>query len=495
MAEQAGTVLTIPVDVVGEQVCIAAAVVSDERRAGLVRRIAVEQMQHPTHKAIWEAMHELVRRNLSWDVATVQGLFGDRVDVAYVESLVAQRPDLPVDLDHHVDRVQWDACRATAARGPLSQLLEALRDPRAGQARTQALSRQLAEALGEYRDRRFLRDPSALVRSLGDELDDRQKGIAVFPFGIDAIDKDEEGRFRLAPGAKPGHVTVLTGCSGSGKSTLGCRMALGLARQRRRVLYGAWEMSDKESIELIAVMSLAEQDFRDDLGMPISRGRLMEGSFDDTTKAAVKRRASELGQYIRFFDNPFHLAKGEKQAAEGNFRNLDLVHQMIADTESDVFIADLFERCMEDVKPEVERRTLWRAKSIAQETRSHLVLLAQQKLKEVEKLQDTHPTRANIIGSSAWVDVGDLILGVHRAAQWKNVPDDVVDVDILKRRFGRYPIRIEVKWDGDRAWFGSGTTVPYERPGSQSAASEMTEFEEFAGKDDGAPPKRRRGRR
>jgi replicative DNA helicase len=459
----------VSIDLAGEQVVIAAAIVSEDKRPGLVRRLTPEQFQHPAHRAAWEAMAELSKRGLAYDPATVRSLFGERVDVAYLEQLAGNNPTPAVDLDHFVDRVLWDSARANATRGPLPALLEALRDQHASPEKVRILGKQLAEALGEWRDRRHLRDPSAVVRELVEELEERRSGRAIYPYGVPALDVDEAGNPRLTPGAKPGHVTLITAVSGAGKSTLACRVALGLARQRKRVLYGAWEMSRTESCELLAVMSLSEQ------GVVVSRAKLMAGQFDDELLGKIKERAGQIGAFVRFFDNPFGLERGEKSDQHANDRNLDLVHQMISDTGSDVFIADLFERCLGEVEEWAERRALWRVKAIAQATSCHVILLAQQRLKSVEQRVDTHPTREGVKGSSAWIDITDTGIGVHRPAQWKDDPDEVVEIDVLKRRFGRWPIRIEVPWDPDRGWFGAGTTVRYERPGTARAMTEQGE--------------------
>ena len=492
MSPPSGDVVSVPIDLLGEQVVLAAAIVSDDRRAGLVRRIAVDQFQHADHKALWGALGELVRRGLVWSPQTVSSIFGDAVNVDYAEQLAATFAEVPVDLDHHVDRVQWDAARANAARGPVAALLEVLRDPRGSPERTRSLGRQVAEALGEYRDRRFLRDPSAVVRSMAEELAQRASGIAVHPYGIEGLDVKEDGKARLIPGAKPGKVTVITGVSGSGKSTISIRVGLGQARRRRRVLYGAWEMTAEESLELMAVMSLAEQDFRDQLGLPVSRSALMEGSASAEMAEAVRLRGQEIGQYVRFVDNPFGRVRGEKRDASANDRNLDLVHQMISDTGADVFVADLFERCLRDTDPDDEKHALFRMQAIAEETKCHAVLNAQQKLKEVEQRDDKHPTRDCIKGSSAWVDIADTIFGPHRPAQWKAVPDEVVEVDILKQRYGPWPMRVELEWAPDRGWFGKGTTVPYTK--ETVARAEGVGELNFTN-EDGAPPARKGRRR
>jgi replicative DNA helicase len=447
--------LVVQVDVLGESIVLSAAMADPEARASLVRRLKPDRFQHPQHRAAWEAVAELERRKLEFDLETVTSLFGDKVDVRYLASLREQRPGAPPNLEHAVEGLLWDAARAEATKGPLNALLGALKDRTTAPERVKALGRQVAEALSEHRDRRYLRDGSAVVGEMLRELSNRRAGEAVYPYGVPALDLDEKtGKSRLAPGAKPGMVTIITGLSGSGKSTLAGRIALGQAMRGRRVLYGAWEMGDVITCEVLSIMLLAEK------GHPVSRTRFLTGEHTEEEEALLGKAAEVVTKYVRFMDNPYDRQMGEKSS---NARNLDLVHQYISDTGADVMVTDLWDRCLVEQRPEEEKRALDRTQAIAKETQCHLILLAQQRLKDVEQRDDPHPTREGIKGSSSWVDIGDTVLGVHRPAQFKAIPDDTIEVDVLKRRYGPYPMRVEVAWDPDRGWYGQGTTVPYER--------------------------------
>ena len=78
-----------------------------------------------------------------------------------------------------------------------------------------------------------------------------------------------------------------------------------------------------------------------------------------------------------------------------------------------------------------------------------MVLVQQQKLKEVEQRDDKRPTRDTIKGSSAWVDVADTILGVNLPSLWKAVPEDMLEIIVLKQRYGRWPLLMEAEWQPD----------------------------------------------
>jgi archaellum biogenesis ATPase FlaH len=445
----------VRIDPATEQVVLAAMLADADVRRRIVRSIPPDRWQVPAHKAAVAALAELERRQVAYDPAAVRRLFPD-VDTAYLAELYGSRPEVPADLEHYVEGVRWDGLRADAVRGPIASLLEALVDPLTEPARAKSLARAVGEMFGAWKDVARVLPPRDVHAALSRELRERAAGRAVFPYGIPGLDvyQDEPREpYRLIPAARPGKVTIITGTSGSGKSTLACRIALGQARQRRRTIFGAWEMTANESLELLAVMSLAEE------GIEVSRTRLQTGAPEEMI-AAVEERAEQIGRWVRFVPNPFQ--KGGK--AETNDRNLDIIRSLIEDTGADVFIADLWDRCLVDDDPSEIQQALWRQQKICDETRCHGILLQQQRLKDVEQRADKRPTREGIKGTSAWVDVGDTILGAYRPAQWKAVPDDLIVVDVLKQRHAPWPLSVELEWDPDRAWFGRGTSVPYDQP-------------------------------
>jgi hypothetical protein len=329
-----------------------------------------------------------------------------------------------------------------------------------------------------------------MLEGMSRELDARQAGQAVYPYGIPGMDRYQdqlpsgpthEHPFRLVPAAKPGKITIITATSGGGKTTVACRIALGQARLRRRVLYGSWEPTAFESLELLAVMSLAED------GFPVSRTKLLTGTAPPEMMRAVKDRATQISPFVRFVPNPFQRStKGDTNDA-----NLDIIQHLIEDTGADVFIADLWERCLVDDDPSEIQRALFRQQAICESSKCHGILLQQQRLKDVESRVDKRPTREGLKGTSAWVDIADTILGTYRPALWKAVPDDLIVVDVLKQRYAPWPLSVELQWDPDRAWFGEGTSVPYDQP---SGREDPGGIDGFLGGDTGGRKKGRRGR-
>ena len=54
-----------------------------------------------------------------------------------------------------------------------------------------------------------------------------------------------------------------------------------------------------------------------------------------------------------------------------------------------------------------------------------------------------------IIGAGAWLDTPRVVLAPHLPAKWKNVPDDTMEIYVLKQSKGPWPIGIEFDWEPD----------------------------------------------
>jgi hypothetical protein len=456
-AEKKGQELVVFADAMNEQVIIAAEMISAEFRAVVVRH-APEAFLVPQHKVAHAAIRTAHRQGLGCDPATLARLSNGEVDVTYLVELQAARPDLPApeSLRFAVDALLWDKQRHTALTGPVNALLEAIRKSEEP-ARVQGLARAVASSFDGWGERKHLLDPAEVVRKQVADLRERMAGRRVYPFGLKGLDYYEPApgqdasttRRRLLPGAAPGMVTIITGMRGSGKSTTTARLVLGLARQNRKVLYGAWEMQGGTTLELLACMSLG-----------MSRRALMEGRFNPAELTILTQRMEVLAQQVRFLANPFRRGTGEKYS---NDRNLDTVHGYIADSGCEVFVADLWERCLVNNEPSEEMRALFRMQMMTEELGIHSILLAQQR-KDVAARADNHPTIEGIKGSGAWGEIADNVLGVYRQYQWKAVPDNTLEIDVLKQRYAPDMLAVEFDWDSDRGLIAGGRTVEYERP-------------------------------
>ena len=206
------------------------------------------------------------------------------------------------------------------------------------------------------------------------------------------------------------------------------------------------------TLELITMISLGW-----------SRYDVSTVNLSDTQLMQFETRMESIGQYIRFFDPPFMDDPNKRYT---NDDALSVLYSRIADSGCEVFIADLWERIIPDGNPGPERRALFRQQQIAKECDIHQILVCQQKIKELESRSDKRPTRDLILGSGAWVDIADTIIGVHNPSLWKNIPNDTMELLILKQRYAIWPMAIEFDWDGDLCTLHNGRDVAYEPPGS-----------------------------
>ena len=472
--------IVIPIDPVNEQVVIAAALVDDATRAKLLPLIPRPSTFHaPEHRAIWSGIRELAARKLGFDLATLQQVGVEESAIRYAAQIAEIRPDVPENLDYHVRALFWDERRSRATTGPVAALLDALKNPREDPSRV----RSLAEAVGEFfkgsvGGGQYLEDGADLVRRQAEEIERRCEGQAVYPFGINGLDNfiDETldvPKRRLIPGAAPKMVTIVTGLSGSGKSVLVARMALELARQERRVLFAPWEPGTGMTIELLAALSLG-----------LSRADLMTGRLTADQRAEHRARMDAISQYVTFFRNPFWAETNDKPS---NARNLDLIQSHILDSGCDVFIADLFERCIVDDNPSEEKRVLFRMQAMTERLGIHSILTAQQRLKDIEQRPDKRPTREGVKGSGAWTEIADNMIGVHRPAHWKRVADTTIEAIILKQRYGAWPLAVEFDFDPVFGAISGGRSIAYDVTAGDS--DESVEFLS-AGK---RPGKKRKG--
>jgi replicative DNA helicase len=462
-AEKKGAELVLYADAMNEATVVAAAMISPEFR-GAISRHAPDVFLVPEHKIAHQALREAHKRGLGSDPATLSRLSNGEVNVAYLAELLASRPDLPAPqtLKFALEQLLWDKARHTGLTGPVNSLLEAIQKGEEP-ARVQGLARAVAASFDGWSERKYLLDPEELVRRQVSDIRLRMLGRNVYPFGLKGLDfyeaapgQDEKtARRRILPGAAPGRVTMITGQTGSGKSTVTARLVLGLARQKRKVLYGSWEKSGGMTLELLACMSLCW-----------SRADLMEGRINDAELTVLAQKMEQLSVWVRFMANPFRRVTGERLSNE---RNLDIVHGYIADSGCEVFIADLFERCLVADEPSEEKRALFRLQAMTEELDVHTIAVAQQK-KDVATRNDKHPTEEGIKGSGAWAEVADNIFGVYRQYQWKAVPDNTLEIDVLKQRDSRGMLAVEFDWDADRGMISGGRTIDYERPsfGGQS---------------------------
>jgi len=457
----------LPHDVGNEALVIVAAFANIEAMDRILRKLRPDQFLAKEHQTIWTALGEIRRRQMHPDVAAVQS-FGGEASAKYVSELL-RIYEPPKNEDYHIQTVLWDAARATVAKGSLSSFLQALQDPKTEPDRLRSLAKQVALGFDGYETRSFLHDDAVLIRDQMRDIEARVSGRACWSYGLPGLDSEMEGRRevkrRMVPGAAPGQTTILTATSGAGKSTTAANMAIGMAfphgidsdEPGRKVLYGAWEMGGGLTLELLACISLGW-----------SRSALLEGKGPIATHEGRERlsaRMVRIAERIKFLGLPFRRDKGERHS---NDKALDAIQGYIADSGCEVVFFDLWKRAIRDARPEDEEDALIRQQAMTTELRVHSILVQQQRLKDVEQRSDPRPTREGIKGSGAWTEIADTIIGVHRPALHKDVPDASVELLILKQRYGKWPLAVEFEWDPDLGRVWGGKSIPYERPGQGS---------------------------
>jgi replicative DNA helicase len=473
-----GAKFTLPYDSANEAAIIAATYHEATVRTSFLRRLVVDHFQERIHREIWGVYVQAEQRKLIVDLSLVEQL-GSREARDYLAELAELRPEQPANLGFHLANVLWDHARVTAARGPIQSFLEGLRDPKSDPARVVGLARSIVQCFDGHEDRKYLHDSDQIVRDQMREIEARVNGLAVYPYGVRGLDyydklaDDGTRARRMLPGAAPGQITVVTGVSGGGKTTFTAHIVLGLAFPQgfdvedsiapgRTVLYGAWEMKGGMTLELLACVSLGWS--RTELTDPsilTSPIRTPEG------RAILQERMRRIAARVRFLANPFRRRTGEKASNE---RNLDILQGYIADAGCEVFVGDLWKRCLRHTDPEEEEEALIRQQMMTEELQIHAILLQQQRLKDIEQRPDKRPTREGIKGSGAWIEIADTIIAPHRPALFKRCTDNKLEVFVLKQRYGKWPLGIEFDWESDSGSIGGGRSIEYDRPGEQNEA-------------------------
>ena len=461
--------IEVPNDPINEQVILSSMALDAPFRKRAVKLFKPDHFFTEKHRAVFVGFVELERKGLEYDPAVLVRLAPD-ADIRFVEALTDARTEVPENLDFHVDTLLWDNQRARVTEGPVASLLQALQNPREAPDRVRALARSIGAAFeGTEKRAPYLRDPKEVVREMMANLRRRIAGEAFYPFGIDGLDYDEAGRRRLRPGAAPGLVTVLTGMSGSGKTTLSGHKILGLARQKRRVAVGAWEVRAPMTLELVTTLSLKW-----------NRARVLDGKSnqlrtDEPMTGEELRifedRANAITPWITFIENPFRRGSVRTAGKITNDDYLDILESHIEASGCDAVLLDLFDRVLRYRRPDDEQEALWRMLEMTNEYQIHTTLVHQQLIKGEGVRKDKKPSVEGLKGSSAYVDVAAAIIAPHIPARWKNVPDDKFQVYVLKQRFGP-PGAIEFDWDPETGQISNARDMKMDEEAFEDAEHE-----------------------
>lgn len=421
-----------------ERVVIGAAIADAEKRKSLSRAIAADEFLVPNHAGIWRAMRVLVDQNLTYDGELFRRLVADEgltIDDAYLTGLEAEAC-VPDNLDWHLTTLRWDATKARVMQGALPELLKSLKDTKASADLVATNARAVLRSLEGGQGRKYMRRKIELRDQYYADVQARTIAGNFYPFGYDALDA------HLVEGSAPGKTCVVAGLSGSGKSTFCADWAIRLAKMDRRVLYCAYEMGAISTLDIM-VSSITN----------IEIVRVVQGKLSDDELVRVRKAVSWITSKITFMENAF-FSEELRRGKRSNDRNLDLFESYIAESGCDVIICDLWERVLADLSYDAVTMALYRQQQMFQEYNVFGVIVHQLRGKDVEKRPDKRPTREAIKGTGAFVEVADLIFGIHREAQFKNVPDTEIETLCLKQRKGEANWSVAFEWSGARSRVG-----------------------------------------
>ncbi len=461
--EEVGAV-TVQIDVTNEMIVIAAMLVDEEIRDKYVPTIPADRFSDTQHAVIWNASKRILKRKKGFDLQQLHKAVSGKVTLDYLKKLMSTYPAAPVNIDDHMRSLHWDSVRQRATQDTIPDFLRAFKNNSEKPSAVKALAERVTRSLSVTSDRSFMSDSRHLAAEQRLEIERRRK-IACYEYGIKALDYYPDGSHRCIPGAAPGKITNITAVSGSGKSVLAAYIGLQQARRGRSVLYGAWEMGQGDTLEAMANISFQDKPIGN-RGVLGSRTASSTGQLSSNELYSVETRMRKIGDHVRFFDPPF---ASEPTRAYSNEQAISELHRMVVDSGCEVIVYDLFERCLVDSSPSAERHALFGLQQMHKDTETHGIICTQQRLKEVEKRDDRRPSRDTILGSQAWVDISDTIIGVHLPGLWKPIPTDTIELLLLKQRFGKWPQAMVFEWDGDRMRIENGVDVDFEHAGSKAA--------------------------
>ena len=462
--------VVVQFDIINEQAVLAAGLACDELRAKLVRQATGDQFHSDKHKAAWAVVVQMAVQGLRWDPRTVATLCDADLAEYLCELVGASAPGR--NIEQHLERLRWDAARMKAAKGPVAKLLASLKDTRADPLELVRAAREVSACFDGHGDTSAMPAPGSTADEQAVEIRLRMAGKASYPCGIRDLDCCAEGSPRLVPGFAPRRCTWITGVSGSGKSTLAAMIARGLWKQGRRVLYGAWEPGLGNVLELMACW---EAD--------VSREQMKQGLCTDQEVRRHAEAMHEIEKGVRLLRNPFRQGRVEEEQrgrgfgrADTNERRIDVLAQYIERSGCEVFIADLLKRAFARARdPGEEEQALYMVQDMKDQLGIHVIGLHQQLIKgsTVAGKQDRRPnTESALMGSSAWFQTADQIIGVYREHLYRNVEDNVMELHVLKQRDGRWPIALRFGWNPGWGTLGDGQEFEYRPLDGDAEASE-----------------------
>lgn len=401
-------------------------------------KLIANEFHSDKHKIIFGGLQSLNESGLEYTPSTLVTLLptGDEWGGReYLDEL--QKVGNTKNIDHHLHRMRWDMARVDVYDRVLPEFVAELKDPRSDIDDTIALSNELSDRLRDARGNQNKVSGKGASSKYSASIRARQVGVTFRSSGYTAIDEN------LVTGFARGKITVVCGAPSSGKSSFSMNVA---KRQAKTWKVGIlpWESGMQDALDLMAASQLK---------IPLVNFEKLAHMMTTEQQNAIDDYIATLldSEQVSFLKPP-PKSVFQGRPWEMNDRVLDWVESEIDDWGRDIIFWDLFEKRLRKKDPESIANALDRVQEMIVPDRLnvHMVLLHQLNLKEVERREDERPTRDALKGTSAYIEVPDLVLGMYRPAVYDpGIQDNILEVICLKQRKGPWPWKVIHKWQGE----------------------------------------------
>ena len=419
-----------------EQIVLGTMLKDRSVRRRLSTSLSASEFHVTRHKVIFSGLVSLVQGNLDYTPATLTTLLpeSDWGGKEYLDKL--EKMGNSKNIDHHVIEMRWDIARIQAFEDLVPELVAELKDPRADKDDVLKLSSSIQNKLANSRIELVYEGGEGLSSQYAASLLARRVGSTFRSSGFKAMDKN------LVYGFAPGKMSIIAGATSAGKSTLAINLGL---RQSKlyKVGYLAWEMSINDMLDSFCAS-----------GLKIPLEKLIK-----FTKMLTREEQSAIDDFVANLlghDQISFLQEPPDDKSKGapwdvNERIVDWTLSKIDDWGRDIVYWDLFESRFATTSPDHILLALKRIYHAIKPNKinTHMCLLHQLQLKELERRQDKRPTRDVLKGTGGYLEVPDVVLTVYRPALYQpGLDDNVIDIECHKQRQGPSPWRMIAEWQG-----------------------------------------------
>jgi hypothetical protein len=198
------------------------------------------------------------------------------------------------------------------------------------------------------------------------------------------------------------------------------------------------------------------------MSLALDRDEVDEGRLLPEDKVRFFAEQEEIAATIRFMRRPPSDGKKGRTTIAGR---IEWCFNEAVRVGADWLAIDLLARLFDSCKPEEEQKGWERLQQCAKDSGVHAIATHQQRAGDVEQRADKRPTREGLKGSKGVLEVADTLIGAYRPSLVTSVPDNILELILLKQRRGRWPFAIRFDFDPVRVQIRNGREVAYLRPG------------------------------